>query len=199
LTAHKSFEEIPAPEEISIPLSQHLGKESIPVVKKNDKVKIGTLIAKENGFISAPVHSSIAGTVSSISKTFLQTGFQKTSIVIKKDTSNETEFLQPLDYDTISSYEIIQRVRDAGIVGLGGAAFPTYVKLSPPSEKKIDYIILNACECEPYLTRDYRLILERTEEVIKGLLLIMRATNFDSVSNLVENRGWLFHKFHSPY
>jgi len=177
LTANKSFEEIPAPEEISIPLSQHLGKESIPVVKKNDKVKIGTLIAKENGFISAPVHSSIAGTVSSISKTFLQTGFQKTSIVIKKDSSNETEFLQPLDYDTVSSYEIIQRVRDAGIVGLGGAAFPTYVKLSPPSDKKIDYIILNACECEPYLTRDYRLILERTEEVIKGLLLIMRATN----------------------
>ena len=177
LTANKSFEEIPAPEEISIPLSQHLGKESIPVVKKNDKVKIGTLIAKENGFISAPVHSSIAGTVSSISKTFLQTGFQKTSIVIKKDTSNETEFLQPLDSDTVSSQEIIQRVCDAGIVGLGGAAFPTYVKLSPPSDKKIDYIILNACECEPYLTRDYRLILERTEEVIKGLLLIMRATN----------------------
>jgi electron transport complex protein RnfC len=134
LTEHKSFEIIPSPNEITIPLSQHSGKESIPVVKKNDRVKIGTLIAKENGFISSPIHSSIAGTVSSISKTFLQTGFQKTSIVIKKDSSNETEFLQPLDYDTVSSQEIIQRVRDAGIVGLGGAAFPTYVKLSPPSD-----------------------------------------------------------------
>lgn len=177
LTANKPIEQIPAPEEITIPLSQHLGKESIPVVKKNDKVKIGTLIAKENGFISAPIHSSIAGTVTSISKTFLQTGFQKTSIVIKKDSSNETEFFHPLDYYSVTSQEIIQRVREAGIVGLGGAAFPTYVKLSPPADKIIDYIILNACECEPYLTRDYRLIIERTEEVIKGLLLILRATN----------------------
>ncbi|NPV11431.1 MAG: electron transport complex subunit RsxC [Ignavibacteria bacterium] len=180
LTKDKAFEKLPNPVEISIPLSQHLGKESIPIVKKNDKVKIGTLIAAENGFISAPIHSPTAGIVSSITKTFLQTGFQISSIQIKSDSSNETEFLQPLDYDSISPQQIIQRVREAGIVGLGGAAFPTYVKLSPPANKKIDHIILNACECEPYLTRDYRIILERTDDVIKGLLLIMRATNVNN-------------------
>jgi electron transport complex protein RnfC len=179
LTAHKSFEKIPTPEEVIIPLSQHLGKEAIPIVKKNEKVKIGTLIACENGFISAPIHSSISGTVTAINKTFAFNGLQKDAIVIKSDASDENELLNPLDYETISSQEIIQRVREAGIVGLGGAAFPTYVKLSPPADKKIDYIILNACECEPYLTRDYRLILERTEEVIKGLLLIMRSTKVE--------------------
>lgn len=175
LTENKAFEEIHILEEISIPLSQHLGKESIPLVKKNDKVKIGSLIAAENGFISAPIHSSVFGTVTSISKTYFQTGFQKTSIVIKPDTTVETDFLDPIDFNCVEAEQIIHRVKEAGIVGLGGAAFPTYVKLSPPPDKKIDYVILNACECEPYLTRDYRLILERTEDVIKGFVLIMRA------------------------
>ncbi len=179
LTADKSFEKFCTPSEVIIPLSQHSGKDAIPLVKKNDKVKIGTLIAKEDGFISAPIHSPICGSISSINKIFLFSGIQKASIVIKKDTSEENDFLPKLDFNTVTSDEIIERVKQAGIVGLGGAAFPTYVKLMPPADKKIEFLILNACECEPYLTRDYRLILERTEDVIKGLKLIMRAAKIE--------------------
>ncbi|MCX8057489.1 MAG: electron transport complex subunit RsxC [Ignavibacteria bacterium] len=176
LTEHKVLEKFPEPDELVIPLSQHSGKDAIPLVKKNDKVKVGTLIAKEDGFISAPIHSPICGTVTSITKTFTFAGIQKSSIILKKDGLDEKDFLPPLDFETVSSEEIISRVKEAGIVGLGGAAFPTYVKLIPPPDKKIDMIILNACECEPYLTRDYRLVVERTEDLIKGLKLIMRAS-----------------------
>lgn len=179
LTENKSFEKFTSPSEVIIPLSQHSGKDAIPLVKKNDKVKIGTLIAKEDGFISSPIHSSLCGVVTSVNKTFTFSGIQKNSIVIKKDTVEENDFLPPLDFETITSEEIVERVKQAGIVGLGGAAFPTYVKLVPPPDKKIDFIILNACECEPYLTRDYRLILERTLDVIKGLKLLMRAAKVE--------------------
>lgn len=179
LTADKSFEKFCTPSEVIIPLSQHSGKDAIPLVKKNDKVKIGTLIAKEDGFISAPIHSPICGSISSINKIFLFSGIQKTSIVIKKDISEENDFFPKLDFKVVTSDEIIERVKQAGIVGFGGAAFPTYVKLMPPADKKIEFLILNACECEPYLTRDYRLILERTEDVIKGLKLIMRAAKIE--------------------
>lgn len=179
LTENKSFEKFTSPSEVIIPLSQHSGKDAIPLVKKNDKVRIGTLIAKEDGFISSPIHSSLCGVVTSVNKTFTFSGIQKNSIVIKKDTVEENDFLPPLDFETITSEEIVERVKQAGIVGLGGAAFPTYVKLVPPKDKKIDFIILNACECEPYLTRDYRLILERTLDVIKGLKLLMRAAKVE--------------------
>lgn len=179
LTSEKQYEKFFTPNELILPLSQHYGKDSIPLVKKNDKVKRGSIIAKENGFISAPIHSPACGTVISVNKTFLFSGIQKTSIVIKPDADEENDFLHQLDFDSVTSNEIIERVKEAGIVGLGGAAFPTYVKLTPPPDKKIEIIILNACECEPYLTRDYRLILERTEDVIKGLKLLMRAVNVE--------------------
>ncbi|NWG29705.1 MAG: electron transport complex subunit RsxC [Ignavibacteriaceae bacterium] len=177
LTEKCAFEVIPSPEEIILPLSQHLGKESVPLVKKGDDVVAGQLVAKAGGFISAPVHSSVSGKVLSLGKEVTPTGFPKDSIVIKRNGTVSTEkvLLPPLNPETITPDEIRTRVAEAGIVGQGGAAFPTSVKLSPPKDKVIDVVILNGCECEPYLTRDYRFMIERPDDLISGLKLIMKA------------------------
>jgi len=160
-----------------LPLQQHLGKQAIPIEKKGDEVKIGKLVANFDGFISAPIHCPVCGKVLSIGKETNVSGFPKDSIIISTNENNEKEFFAPLNPKLITKEEIIERVKIAGIVGLGGAAFPTYVKLSPPKKKNIDTVILNACESEPYLTRDYRFILEKTDEMIGGLKLIMKALN----------------------
>ena len=177
LTENCAFEAMPFPEEIILPVSQHLGKDAIPQVKKGDDVIPGQLVAKAEGFISAPVHTSVAGKVLSLGKEITSTGFPKNAIVIKTNGTIASEKFQlsPLNPETISPDEIRARVAEAGIVGQGGAAFPTYVKLSPPKDKVIDVVILNGCECEPYLTRDYRLMIERTDDLISGLKLIMKA------------------------
>ena len=177
LTENCAFEAMPFPEEIILPVSQHLGKDAIPQVKKGDDVIPGQLVAKAEGFISAPVHTSVAGKVLSLGKEITSTGFPKNAIVIKTNGTITSEKFQlsPLNPETISPDEIRARVAEAGIVGQGGAAFPTYVKLSPPKDKIIDVVILNGCECEPYLTRDYRLMIERTDDLISGLKLIMKA------------------------
>ncbi|MFN3873853.1 MAG: electron transport complex subunit RsxC [Ignavibacterium sp.] len=177
LTEHLAFEYFPAPDEIILPLSQHLGKEAKPLVKKGDEVIIGQLVAQADGFISAPIHSSVNGKVLSIGKEVTPLGFPKDSIVIKaSENSVDKKFsFPPLDPETITPDEIRQRVAEAGIVGQGGAAFPTYVKLSPPKDKVIDVVIINGCECEPYLTRDYRFMIERHDDLISGLKLIMKA------------------------
>jgi len=177
LTENCAFEVIPLPEEIILPVSQHLGKEASPQVKKGDEVVPGQLVAKAEGFVSAPVHSSVAGKVMSLGKELTSSGFPKDSIVIKTNGTSEAQkiTLPPLNPDTITPDEIRNRVAEAGIVGQGGAAFPTYVKLSPPKDKIIDVVILNGCECEPYLTRDYRFMIERPDDLISGFKLIMKA------------------------
>lgn len=177
LTEHLAFEFLPAPDEIILPLSQHLGKEAKPLVKKGDDVILGQLVAQADGFISAPIHSSVNGKVLSIGKEVTPLGFPKDSLVIKaSENSVDKKFtLPPLNSDSITADEIRQRVAEAGIVGQGGAAFPTYVKLSPPKDKVIDVVIINGCECEPYLTRDYRFMIERPDDLISGLKLIMKA------------------------
>jgi electron transport complex protein RnfC len=177
LTEHLAFEFLPAPNEIILPLSQHLGKVAKPLVKKGDEVSLGQLVAQADGFISAPIHSSVNGKVLSIGKEVTPLGFPKDSIVIKaSENSVDKKFtLPPLDPYSITPDEIRQRVAEAGIVGQGGAAFPTYVKLSPPKDKVIDVVIINGCECEPYLTRDYRFMIERPDDLISGLKLIMKA------------------------
>jgi electron transport complex protein RnfC len=166
---------MPSPSQIIIPLSQHLGRQAKPLVKKGAEVKKGTLIAEGDGFISSPVHSSVCGVVASVGKEVNTSGFPKDSIIINTNGSNDAEVLPPLDPDNITPEEIRERVKAAGIVGQGGAAFPTYVKLTPPNDKVIDTVIINGCECEPYLTRDYRFMVERPEAVVGGLLLIMKA------------------------
>lgn len=177
LTENLTFEKMPAPDKIIIPLSQHLGKEAVPRVKKTEDVLPGMLLAASEGFISAPVHSSVAGKVLSIGKQTTSSGFPKDSIVIKTNQTEEAESvsLNKLNPVNVTPDEIRARVAEAGIVGQGGAAFPTSVKLSPPPDKKIDVVILNGCECEPYLTRDYRLMIERPDNLISGLKLIMKA------------------------
>lgn len=179
LTENYAFEIMPPPAEIILPVSQHLGKDAQPIVKKGDQVIPGQLVAKSDGFISAPIHASVKGKVLSIGKELTPTGFPKDSIIIQTDeqTISEKVLFEPLDIEKITPEQIRQRVAEAGIVGQGGAAFPTYVKLSPPADKKIDVVILNGCECEPYLTRDYRFMIERPDDLIEGFKLILKALN----------------------
>ncbi len=175
LSENCEFEIMPNPKQVVLPLSQHIGKPSIPLVKKGDDVKAGQIIADADGFISVPIHSSVSGKVKKISTEITPSGFPKDSILIAADESNQIELQPPLNIETVSSKEIQERVKWAGIVGQGGAAFPTFVKITPQQNQKIDAVILNGCECEPYLTRDFRFMIERTEEVIEGLKLIMKS------------------------
>jgi electron transport complex protein RnfC len=189
LTENLPFEAFPLPDEIILPLSQNLGKEAKALVKKGEDVNPGQMIAQAEGFVSAPVHSSVAGKVMSVGKEQTSSGFPKDSIVIKRNGTIESEniLLEPLNPETITADEIRERVSLAGIVGQGGAAFPTSVKLSPPKDKVIDVVILNGCECEPYLTRDYRFMIERPDDLISGLKLIMKALGVNRGVIGVEN------------
>lgn len=175
LTEAKPIEIMPLPKEIIIPLQQHLGNEATPVVKKKDKVLMGQLIAQPVGYISAPIHSPVTGFVKDIKLVPSALGLPKRSIIIAPEDSEEKQFFEPLDFESVTAEQIVQRVKEAGIVGMGGASFPTYVKLQPPKDKPIDTLIINACECEPYLTRDYRILIEKTEEFLCGVKLIMKA------------------------
>jgi electron transport complex protein RnfC len=177
LTENLPFEQMPNPKQIILPLSQHIGKPAKALVAKKDEVKAGQLIAEAEGYVSAPIHSSVSGKVKEIEDEPNVSGFPKESIVIDAVEENEFEKFPVLDPKTITPEEIRERVKVAGIVGQGGAAFPTFVKLTPPKDKEIDYVILNGCECEPYLTRDYRLMMENPVKVLTGLSLIMKALN----------------------
>ena len=177
LTEKLELEVMPNPKQVVIPLNQHLGKPAKPLVKKGDLVKQGEVIAEADGFVSAVIHSPVAGKVFKITKGAAVTGVPKESIIIDTMEDTESELMLPLDPNNITGEEIRDRVKMAGIVGQGGASFPTYVKLSPPKDKIIDIVVLNGCECEPYLTRDFRLMIERTEDVLMGLSLIMKALN----------------------
>lgn len=174
LSENSAFEVMPNPKQIIIPISQHAGKPAKPLVKKGSEVKAGEIIAEQDGFISSPIHSPVSGKVTKVATTVTANGFLNESIIIEPTDVNEFVKMPELNLENVTPDEVRERIKQAGIVGLGGAAFPTYVKLSPPADKKIDYVILNGCECEPYLTRDYRFMLERTEDLISGLRLIMR-------------------------
>ncbi len=161
--------------EMVFPLSQHIGKPAVPVVKKRDRVLAGQIIAEANGFISANIISSCSGTVKSIEHRFTDAGVISECIVI--DNDGKFEMMQGIgvetDYKTLSREQIIDRVKDAGVVGLGGAGFPTHVKLQPKNPEEIDYIIANGAECEPYITCDDRLMQERPDWVVQGLRIML--------------------------
>lgn len=175
ITENLAFEIMPAPKQIIVPISQHLGKPAKPLVKKGSDVKTGEVIAEQDGFISSPIHSPVCGKVLKVSTDSNVSGFPKDAIIIQTSESNESVLMPPLNLNSVTPGEIRARIKEAGIVGQGGAAFPTYVKLTPPEGKQIDVVILNGCECEPYLTRDYRFMIEKTEDVVAGLYLIMKA------------------------
>ncbi|MDX9758512.1 MAG: electron transport complex subunit RsxC [Bacteroidota bacterium] len=181
LSEHCAFEIMPAPSMVVLPLSQHLGKQARPTVEKRAFVARGQVVAEADGFISSPVHAPIAGMVKSIGRESHSSGYAKEALVIvpaelkEGESLPEPQRMAAINPETASVEQIRTRVRDAGIVGQGGAAFPTYVKLTPPEGKRIDTVILNGCECEPYLTRDDRFMLERPDAIVSGLRLIMRA------------------------
>jgi len=175
LTERLPFESMPSPSVIILPLSQLIGKASTPRVKKGEDIQAGALVAEAEGFVSAPVHSPVAGKVKSISREANSGGFPKDAVVIIPDGQSEVLRFPPLDPSTVTSDDIRKRVAEAGIVGQGGAAFPTSVKLAPPKDKTIEAVIINGCECEPYLTRDYRFMVEQPDALISGLKLIMKA------------------------
>ncbi len=177
LTADSPIENMPLPSKVYISMSQHIGAPALPVVNVGDKVKKGQLVGEASGAISANVFASIAGTVTEITDIVNGLGQKQKYVVIENDNSGET-----VSFDEMTSFEpsdLVERIRLAGIVGLGGAGFPTAVKLSP--KKQLDVLIINAAECEPYLTCDYRLMLERTDDIYKGIKYAARALNIGKI------------------
>ncbi len=189
-TCHKPIVNLDPPDELIFPISQHIGAPAIPCVKTGDTVLMGQKIAEASGFVSANIHASVSGKVKSIEKRLHPNGTMVESIIIENDhldtpanPFSDTE--QP--YTDLSREEIINLVREAGIVGMGGATFPTHVKLSPPEEAKIDYVIINGAECEPYLTSDHRAMLENTKSILRGLSIILTLFGLDEGYIGIEN------------
>jgi len=171
----KKIEEMPLPQKIVIPLSQHIGAPSNPIVKVGDEVLAGQKIAEAGGFVSIPMHSSISGKVTKIAKFNHPAGALVNGIEITGDGEDKwIELSSDENYMELSAEVMKERITNAGICGMGGAGFPTHVKLSPPEGKTIDTIILNGVECEPYLTADYRIMLEQPEDIIAGLKILMK-------------------------
>ena len=163
LTEKKPIERAAAPELVVIPLSQHIGAPCKPIVKVGDEVKMGQKIGEAQGFVSVPIHSSVSGKVKTIGPFQHPLGNVQPAITIENDGKDDAvDPLEPLDdIRDVEPKKLIDRIRELGLVGMGGATFPTHVKLSPPKEKPIDTAILNGTECEPYLTADHRLMLEQ--------------------------------------
>lgn len=165
------------------PLSQHIGAPSVPCVKKGDTVLAGQKIADAGGFVSVPLHASVSGTVKGIEKRLNATGSMVDCIVIENDQQyQETEF-QEARLEDLTKEDILNRIKEGGVVGMGGAGFPTHVKLAPKDPSKIEYILVNGAECEPYITSDYRRMIEEPEKVVKGLQVIL--TLFDSAKGYI--------------
>lgn len=168
------------PEKVVIPMLQHIGAPCEPCVKKGDQVKVGQVIGNTDKFVSAPVHSSVSGVVTDVSPRLYAGGVYITSVEIKTDGKQEIdESIKPPTYSNIE--EFIDVVRKSGLVGLGGAGFPAHIKLSPPKDKKIDTLIINAAECEPYITSDYREIIENSWNVLSGINIVMDALKIENV------------------
>lgn len=175
LTEAKAIQKAALPKTVIIPLQQHAGAPCEPVVKKGDVVQEGQKIGEAKAFVSAPVHASISGKVKEVEFYQHPGGARVLSVVIDGDGTEKEWTTTPCDLNSLAPEAIKDAVRDAGIVGMGGAAFPTSVKLSPPKDKKIDTVVLNGCECEPFLTADHRIMVEEAPKVIWGLRAIMRS------------------------
>ena len=172
----------PLPQQAVFPLSQHIGAPAKPIVQKGDKVKVGTMIAEAGGFVSANIFSSVSGTVFKVDTAIDATGYRKPCIIINVEGDEWEESIDRSDkierlehHPELTSEQIIEKVKYAGIVGMGGACFPTHVKLCPPPTEHAECVIINGVECEPYITSDYRLMMEKPDEVVEGVKLIMKA------------------------
>lgn len=169
-----AIETLPPPERVVVPLIQHLGAPGKSIVAKKDKVKMGQKLSEPGGFVSVPCHSPVSGTVKNIKPFPHPFGRMVEAVEIDNDGEDEIDhdLSEQSGYMELSPDEMKNRIRKAGLAGMGGAAFPTHVKLSPPAEKPIDTVIINGAECEPYLTADHRLMLEQGREILKGLEII---------------------------
>ena len=186
ITADKATIVAALPKQAIFPLGQHIGAPAKPVVSRGDKVKVGTLIAEAGGFVSAPIHSSVSGTVVKVDSAIDATGYRHPAIYINVegdeweeciDRSDKLETLA--DHQELTPEEIVSRIKEAGVTGMGGAGFPTFIKLCPPPGAKAECVILNGVECEPYITSDYRLMMEHADEILVGLDLLMKAAKVE--------------------
>jgi electron transport complex protein RnfC len=175
-TANKSIETVPFPEKVIIPMRQHIGAPCAPIVKVGDTVYKGQTIAKSDAFVSSPIHATISGSITDIGEYPHSSGGNCLSIVIKSDGLDQWMEGIPLqrNWQEIEAKQLNEIIWNSGIVGMGGATFPTHIKLSPGPDKKIDTFILNAAECEPYLTADYRMMIEYSERIVTGVKIIMK-------------------------
>ena len=187
-------QQAPLPKVAIFPMSQHIGAPAKPVVKKGDKVKVGTLIAEAGGFVSANIYSSVSGTVLKVDNAINASGYQQPAITITvegdewEESIDRSDKLETLDsHPELTPEEIVNRIKKAGIVGMGGACFPTHIKLCPPPDAKAECVIINGVECEPYITSDYRLMIERSDELIEGVKILMAGAKVDKGYIGIEN------------
>lgn len=175
LTKEKPINTLLPTGDLVFPMVQHIGAPCKPIVAKGDYVFLGQKIGEAQGFVSSPIHSSVSGIVKNVTEVLHPNGFHIPAVIIENDNKyTEHESLVPrTNIEKLTKTEIIEIIKEAGIVGMGGAGFPTHVKLSPPPDKKIDYIIINGAECEPYITSDHRLMLEETEKIVLGLQILL--------------------------
>lgn len=160
--------------EMAYPLSQHIGAPAVPLVKKGDRVLVGQKIADAGGFVSAPIHASVSGTVKGLESRLTATGTLANAIIVENDQQYESVEFTPARLEDLSKEQILKRIQEGGVVGMGGAGFPTHVKLSPKDPSSIEFVLVNGAECEPYLTSDYRRMLEEPEKVVGGLQVMLR-------------------------
>lgn len=191
LSANAHIEVLPVPSSVFIPVGQHIGAPGTPVVKRGDEVKAGQLIAKSSSFVSTNIHSPVSGVVKRVDFQADSSGYPKQGILI--DVKGD-EWLETIDRTDelkkefeLDGQTIISKIQDAGIVGMGGATFPTHVKLIPPKGMKANVLLINGVECEPYLTSDHRLMLEKTDEILVGTKLLMKALNVEKAVIGIEN------------
>ena len=191
ITAGKPITDLPVPPIVIIPVLQHIGTPATALVKKGEKVKTGQMIAYGEGFISANIHSSVTGTVSRVDKLTDSSGYKRTAIEI--ETASD-EWMDEIDINpglitdiSLSAPEIMVRIWDKGIVGMGGATFPTHVKMAFPRGKKVEYLIINGAECEPYVTADHMLMLEKGEEILIGISIVKSVIGIEEAIVGIEN------------
>lgn len=173
----KALVRLPIPSELVVSMSQHLGAPAKPIKEKGDHVEKGEKIALASSFISADVHSPVSGTIKDIRKVTMANSVTCDAFVIEPDPQKPEAFTKKVDYQDYSKEKLLEEIKDKGIVGLGGATFPLHVKITIPAGRKVDALVINGVECEPYLTADHRLMLERTKEVLEGIMICNRILN----------------------
>lgn len=182
LTARQPVEVCPLPEQLVVPLSQHIGAPAVPCVTVGQRVGKGEAVGQPKGFVSVPVHAPTSGEVIAVEPRLHPQGRALQAVVIRPDGEDAwVDTLQSADPEALGTEEMIERIRTAGVVGMGGAAFPTHVKLTPPVDKPINTLLINGVECEPYLTADHRLMLEESERLLAGIAIVRRILGVDRV------------------